>query len=109
MLSKMYALTRYDIEKDGSVLFNDFMSRACQDTWIFEPPVPHQELETDFPMGKPGCDNRIMYEFKSLGWNVLNSSRKIVTRHLHCTQKRNYTKSDTLKGSYAVSNPTDQL
>jgi len=110
MTAKMISLTRYDILKNGQIIFNDYMARACQDSWIFESPVPYNSMNIAFELGKPGCDNRIAYEFKSIGWMVINPSKKIITRHIHSTQKRNYNKeADTIKGNYALALPSDKF
>lgn len=59
MTSKVYALTRYDVRKDGTILFNEWIAKLCQDSWIFESPVPVKDMQVDFCLGQPGCDNRL--------------------------------------------------
>jgi len=109
MTAKLYAITRYDTLKDGSFRFNEWLARLCQDSWIFESPVPWLEMDTDFSFGQPGCDNRIVFEFQKIGWKVSNPCKRIIVRHLHVTEKRNYSKTNTVKGGYALATPTDIL
>jgi len=109
MTGKVFCLSRYDVTKSGGLQFNEWISKFSQDCWIFESPVPYLEMHADFLLGWLGCDNRIAFEFQSVGWQTLNPCKKIICRHLHITQKRNYTPANTVKGSYAYISPTDQL
>ena len=84
------ALTRWDILKNEEPKLFDRMD--SQDTWVFKGKVKIR-LAEDFPMGIPGCDNRLAHELEKK-YNVLNPSRNIKTYHLHLSNKRNYYESD---------------
>jgi hypothetical protein len=77
-----------------------------QDSWVFVSPVPDSILKkTDYFYGWLGSDNRICYEFQQAKYKVINPCFTITTRHLHITEKRNYTKANTVKGDYATVAP----
>ena len=42
-------------------------------------------------LGIPGCDNKITYLFKILGYEIYNDPEYIKTYHCHANFKRNYT------------------
>jgi len=105
---KFMALSRHDVLKDGTLQFNEFVASISQDSWIFlSPALPSVPLENlDFYFGWLGCDNRIAYEFKYHGYHVINPCLKIITRHVHATQKRNYTQENKVVGKYAPVSPS---
>ena len=79
-----------------------------QDVWAFKAPLP--KVDAKFLMGKPGCDNRIAYEFRRAGLRVNNPAYSIMAAHLHMSQKRNYTHGkDTVPGPYALVVPVVAL
>lgn len=84
----VYCLTRWDVQPDGSIkLLN---RNDSQDVWIFKGSINDREMNCDFCMGIPGCDNRIAHEFSEAGYRVSNPSRSIQAIHLHLIMKRNY-------------------
>jgi len=100
------ALSRYDIASDGHIRFNEFLAPWSQDVWIFKNPVPDNAIQySNFLMGLLGCDNRIAFEWKRAGLTVLNPCSVIITRHLHASEKRNYTKDTAVRGEYASVTP----
>jgi hypothetical protein len=80
------ALTRWDLQKDGNLEFyNNFKS---QDVWIFK-----KFIKSDigkFHIGRHGCDNRLVYEFKKAGYKIDNPSFSLRTIHLHQSALRTY-------------------
>lgn len=54
---------------------------TAQDTWVFCSPI--KEFPSDWNLGIPGCDNRLVHEAKQAGYTVLNPSRSIYTHHEH--------------------------
>ena len=86
MTDKLYAITRHNVQPDGSLLFTD--AGTCQDVWIFKSPI--KTFTSNFGMGRPGCDNRVAWEARNAGLKVLNPCKVITCRHLHLTNKRNY-------------------
>ena len=64
-----------------------------QDAWIIH---SNQSVpEANFPLfnfcyGTPGCDNKLVYLFKMLGYGVINDPLAVKIYHLHASMKRNY-------------------
>jgi hypothetical protein len=80
------ALSRWNILPDGSAkLFN---RNDSQDVWIFKGQI--RNVISDFPIGIPFCDNRILYELQQAGYNVLNPAYSIKTYHLHVGERAEY-------------------
>ena len=96
MANKFYALTRYNVQPDGRPVFSD--APTCQDVWIFKPPI--KAFNSDFELGRPGCDNRIAWEAKNAGFKVLNPCQIVSCRHLHIVNKRNYDPNQRIPGPY---------
>ena len=46
--------------------------------------------DSDFYLGKLGCDNRIAWELKNVGYSLTNDCNLIQSVHVHETKKRNY-------------------
>jgi hypothetical protein len=70
-----------------------------QDTWIIHTnhniPVKYRGL-FDFQFGKPGCDNKMVYLFHFLNYQVYNDPLAIKTYHYHQSQDRSYSANDRL-------------
>ena len=85
---KMYALLRYEL--NGAL----FGPRAdSNDTWILHSNnalALHELALFRFPMGRPGCDNKLCYLFKLLGFGIYNDPRFIKTHHSHRSVVRAY-------------------
>lgn len=92
--NRLLCLSRWDVQTDGSSVL--FEHPASQDAWIFQPPL--QEFFCDFPLGVPGCDNRLAWEAEHAGLTVSNPSRSIRAYHLHLTQIRHYTERQRING-----------
>src|SRR5574339_448169 len=101
MTDKCFALTRYDVNQDGTNKF--FNRRDSQDTWIFKVPIKNIPA-AHFPNGKAGADNRIAYEIESSGYCVLNPSLSIRSFHYHLTGVRNYNSSEPVPRPYKLLN-----
>jgi hypothetical protein len=102
-----FALTR--IEKNG-VLFREQFGDS-QDSWIIWSNDRLQNINSfNYYLGVPGCDNRFAYDLEYIiGLNLFNPSKTIKTFHLHSSMKRNYSKSDQLKGDYLLLKPISLL
>ena len=98
-----FALTR--IENSGD-LFRE-KNGDSQDSWIIWSNETIQHLNCfNYYLGVPGCDNRFAYDLEYIaGYNLFNPSKTIKTFHLHNSLKRNYSKSDQLKGDYLLLKP----
>jgi len=81
-----YALSRWDVNADGSIALWDHADSA--DVWVFfgQPP----KVEIPWTMGIPGIDNRLAWELQNAGMVVTNPSRTIKTYHIHNIAYRSY-------------------
>lgn len=106
----LLCLTRWDILANGSERFYDNnygIAQFSQDSWIFKAPLKVPDF--DFYMGKPGCDNKIVFLANQSSIVVRNPSRKIITKHLHKTNFRTYKRADTVPGPWLGVTPTKSI
>lgn len=106
------ALLRYDVNmrKKTAMLFQypatmrlKGLRGDSQDTWIFHSNYNVQSSQRnifDFPFGKAGCDNKLIYLLKIIGYNLYNTPQSIKTFHLHNSSVRNYDGSDRISPPY---------
>ncbi len=102
---EIYALTRWDKQTDGSKKF--FLKYHSQDAWIFT--IDLDKSIGHFPMGQPGCDKRLVYEFKNSGYEVKNPSFSIHITHVHASGFRPYLNNEKIEkvaGNYAYLTPS---
>lgn len=89
-----YCQLRYEYNKQYPKLSKIFGPRSdSQDTWIFHTNYklsPQLTKSFRFNFGKPGCDNKVIYIFKLLGYKVFNDPSFIKTFHIHKSDIRNY-------------------
>lgn len=97
-----YALSRWDYMGDNmAVLFN---RKDSQDAWIFNGLANVKGGE--FCLGKKGCDNRIAFDIRQSGYNVLNPSKTIHAIHIHLSNLRTYNQqSETIPEPYHFIHP----
>jgi hypothetical protein len=80
------ALTRWDRLENGKIEFyNNYKS---QDVWIFEKNI--KKDIGNYHIGRHGCDNRLVFEFKKFGYSIKNPSISIQTIHVHNSNLRLY-------------------
>jgi len=96
-----YTLLRFEYDPQyhvkKSMLFGP--RSDSQDTWIFHSKFNVSKKDRcifDFNFGKPGCDNKFVYNLQILGYEVYNEPYKIRTYHYHLTEIRDYTSSDVI-------------
>jgi hypothetical protein len=116
--NKFIALTRWDlINHNGQwgIQYYNHQWRGnittallSQDSWIYKTPIKVDD-RSDFMMGKPGCDNRIVQIMQEQGYNVINPSMKIITKHIHLSNYRTYNNTDMVMGPYLLVAPTDDV
>lgn len=104
---KAWALLRweYDDEKDP-VIYGP--NGDSQDTWIFHTNniiKPEAEKIYKFPMGVPGCDNKMIYAMHISGLEIINAPNIIRTYHYHTSNLRTYTNANRLPKPYGVVFP----
>jgi hypothetical protein len=106
---KMYALIRYEFNKDDINKSELFGNRGdSQDTWIIHSNFTFGKREYNtfnFEFGKPGCDNKITYLMSTLGFEILNDPEFIKSYHIHESNVRNYTNSDSVTPPYEMVIP----
>jgi hypothetical protein len=103
-----YCLSRIEIRSAFPLRIRWFAERRrrkkhrddMQDAWIFRG-KPSKDLWLEFPLGKPGSDNRLAYEFKNAGYQISNPASKIRLYHFHATQVRSYLASERVPLPYA--------
>lgn len=78
-----------------------------QDSWGFiQGTLPDpSKLTSDVPLGKPGCDNRILIELLVQGFQSLNHPLQFPTIHHHATQIRDYSSADVLPRPFLLLKP----
>ena len=106
---KMYAQLRYEYNPNNPSLSPIFGPRYdSQDVWILHTNFgigKTQERAFHFPLGKPGCDNKMIYIFLILGYKVLNDPAFIRTLHYHSSQIRRYNASQQIGQPWAMLFP----
>ena len=94
-------LLRYEYNKQEPSKSNIFGPRYdSQDTWIIHsnqmiPPISEKIFSFEF--GKPGCDNKLIYLFSILGYEIFNDPKTIQTYHIHSSKQRNYSIRNAVK------------
>jgi hypothetical protein len=108
---KMFALLRYELNTSNIKKSKLFGPRFdSQDTWIIHSNFniqPNQQQIFNFQLGKPGCDNKMVYLMNVLGFEVINDPLFIKTYHYHLTQIRNYNHSDVITKPWGVIIPAN--
>ena len=111
MTMQFYALSRWEITSgDGKNWeIEPYENSASQDVWIFKTPVLTSE-GMNYTMGVPGCDNKITYHMRELGYVCRNPGKKVITIHFHISQFRTYDwKADRVPGPYLLIAPVDNF
>ena len=77
-----------------------------QDAWIWHTNFNDILLRNvkifNFELGKPGCDNALVYLFKIFGFRIVNDPQFIHVFHYHMTQIRDYNNKDRIKDPYGA-------
>lgn len=80
------ALSRWNVIQDGGA---ELFDRAdSQDVWVFRGKI--KRMVSDFCVGIPRCDNRILHELQVAGYQVINPAFSIKTFHLHSGDRTEY-------------------
>ena len=96
------ALTRWDMQSDGSPRLFD--RNDSQDVWIFKGKI--RPVVSDYLVGVPRCDNRLLYELRRAGYEVINPAFSVRSFHLHAGQRAEY--PENIDGPY-VEGPYEYL
>lgn len=104
------ALSRYNPQAEGQPARLNTFPHWTQDTWALRSDAPITDsllFASGFPIGYPGCDNRIAYVLWSHGLAVKNPCYFITTEHHQAEEARAYDKNaDRLYGAVSYVHPT---
>ena len=105
----LIAQTRYEYNPIDPTLSRIFGPRYdSQDLWILHSNFTinaHQSKLFEFHMGMPGCDNKLIYLFSLLGYDIVNDPAFVRTLHYHTSQQRNYSAKDRISPHYGMIVP----
>ncbi len=78
-----------------------------QDAWIWHSNFNPKKEEKLFNImfGKPGCDNKLIYLFNLIGFDVINQPYFVKTYHIQKGNKRDYDGIQPLPGPYMMKSP----
>ena len=79
-----------------------------QDVWILHSNFtipPFAEKVFSFEFGKPGCDNKLIYLMRILGYEIINDPLRIKTLHVHSSKQRSYSHKDAISEPWGVVIP----
>ena len=79
-------LARWDVQPDGSARLFD--RNDSQDVWAFKGRI--RPVVSDYLMGVPRCDNRLLYELRRAGYEVINPAFSVRAYHLHAGERPEY-------------------
>ena len=78
------------------------------DAWIIHSDfmISKQENKAfNFELGRIGCDNKMIYLLKTLGYTIYNDPLWVPIYHYHTDQNRDYTRDDRLPDPYGLYIP----
>lgn len=82
--NKIFALCRWNKDETGLHFYNQLSS---QDVWIWTAKI---NVNCNFGLGIPACDNAILHKLISLKYEVSSPSKIIQSIHVHNSNVRNY-------------------
>ena len=80
------ALSRWDVVKSGTAQIFD--RNDSQDAWVFCGRI--RPIASDYLMGVPRCDNRLLYELRRAGYEVINPAFSVRAFHVHAGERAEY-------------------
>lgn len=94
--NQLIALSRY--ESNGEIAKSPW---CTQDFWCIRSQSIHKSIliQSNIPLGIPGCENRFSEIMHSVGFEVFNPNLEIKNQHMHQIQA-NYPQSERLYGTY---------
>tara|TARA_B110000046_G_scaffold184347_1_gene222597 strand:+ start:963 stop:1730 length:768 start_codon:yes stop_codon:yes gene_type:complete len=107
----MYTLLRFEYLDDTNLrnckLFKYSNTNTprndSQDVWIYHTnyaPPTETVIQTNINLGKPGCDNKLVYILTQNKYVCYNVPWNVKTYHYHKTQIRNYNSKDLIPPPY---------
>ena len=102
----------YDSVINGVNVTKDFFIQGARadswDAWIVHTNfmITGQENKAfNFRLGQVGCDNKMIYLLKIIGYEIYNDPLWLPIYHYHTEQKRDYTRDDRLPDPYGLYIP----
>lgn len=95
-------------EETPNEIFVDGARADSWDAWIIHTNfmiTPKQNKVFKFALGSPGCDNKLIYLFRIIGYEIYNDPLYFPIYHYHCQQKRSYTNADRVDPPYGLYIP----
>lgn len=84
LTNTVVCLQRWEHENDRVSIH---VKNTAQDVWCWKNQI--EDIDSfDFMMGVPSCENRLAYELKSMGYNIVNPCIDIITVHSHKNRSR---------------------
>jgi hypothetical protein len=100
--NEVWCLSRKEIINSDTLQWKlSIKNYGSQDCWIFKG-KPKDIIDAPFPLGVPGCDNKIAYELFDAGYYVINPSDDVILYHNHISNIREYNPSDMLPKPYLM-------
>ena len=112
--SKEFYIKQHNMKHPGVPLSLDieqyrFRCRAdSMDTWIIHSSNKLSKKEIGlfrFELGTPACDNKFIYLFRLLGYDIYNDPQFLRTYHYHTAVERSYTVKDRLPAPWMLLLP----
>ena len=112
--SKEFYIKQHKMNRPGVPLTLDieqyrFRCRAdSMDTWIIHSSNQLSKKEIRlfrFDLGTPACDNKVIYLFKLLGYDIYNDPHFLRTYHNHSSLERAYTVKDRVPSPWMLLLP----
>jgi len=99
---------RHDVQKNNEVNLKILID--TQDSWILHSNfnIINELNLFEFKFGQLGCDNKILYLFKILGFKLYNIPHVIKNYHVHMSNIRNYDIKNKIPGPYLLMVPLDK-
>lgn len=104
--NEVWALCRYEVDAKGNKTFLN--RKDSTDTWLFRGNIRIPRF-CDFHQGFGGCDNRINYELKEIGYHISNPSITIKSFHLHTGEKSYTPQSPKINRPYHFLPPIELI
>lgn len=100
MDNEVWALSRINVIGNKRI---PYYNSDSQDVWIFK---GIGDIEDGIcTIGKPGCDNRFVYDMQVKGIKISNPCKSINALHYHYSNIRNYTSKDTIPPPHKTIHP----
>ena len=85
--SELKRLMPLVIDEVATDSFQSVARYCAQDAWVFRGP-PRAGMWLDFFPGVPGCDNRLAFELRNVGYRILDPCLTIRVMHYHSSNER---------------------